>query len=506
MSDATVASALRSDARFVLIEAPGGCGKTHQGAEYAATAAQELGHGRLLILAHTHAACDAFSLQTAKVLGRVEVRTIDSLVAEIASAYRLGIGLDIDPTIWVRSREDGFEELARRVSGLLEAYPMIAKALARRYPTVICDEHQDSSAHQHAIVMAIQRAGSKLVAFGDHMQRIYGKKSSRQQAAADKQRWDELKDSAELVDELDVPHRWAKGSPKLGEWVLQARRLLDAGQPICLKRPLPNGLHVIVAENIAPQHNAFQTEDPAATEIRNIVQDSGTLLVLSPHNETVQFLYANWGRRVPIWEGHTRTSLTSLVACLPKARGDAVAIGEATIKFCQDVCTGFSNSKFANRLRSEFASNCAKPAHGLPKEIQGLARHILDKPDHTGIATFLVSLNELRKTNSAFKKVFLDYSHEFWDAVRLGSHPDPEQGFGQVLAARARRPHRLPDKVISTVHKAKGLEAKHVLVVPCNAKTFTEKHRCLLYVALSRASHSLTLVVSRDKPSPLIDL
>ncbi|MER8817202.1 UvrD-helicase domain-containing protein [Mesorhizobium sp. M0142] len=377
MSDTTVANALKSDARFVLIEAPGGCGKTHQGAEYAAAIAQELGPGRLLILAHTHAACDVFSLRTAKVLGRVEVRTIDSLVAEIASAYRLGIGLDVDPIIWVRSREDGFEDLARRVSELLGTYPMIAKALARRYPVVICDEHQDSNAHQLAIVMAIQRAGSRLVAFGDHMQRIYGAKSSGKQAAADKRRWDELKDSAECVEELDVPHRWAKGSPKLGEWVLQARKFLDAGQPISLKGPHPNGLHVIVAENVAPQHFAFQIEGPEASEIRDIVQDSETLLVLSPHNETVQFLYAKWGRRLPIWEGHTRTSLTSLVARLPHARGDAVAVGEAAIKFCQDVCTGFSNSKFAIRLRSEIAAGCAKSASGLPKEIQGLARHIL---------------------------------------------------------------------------------------------------------------------------------
>ncbi|MER8817203.1 ATP-binding domain-containing protein [Mesorhizobium sp. M0142] len=115
-------------------------------------------------------------------------------------------------------------------------------------------------------------------------------------------------------------------------------------------------------------------------------------------------------------------------------------------------------------------------------------------------------MNELRKTHPAFSKVFFDYSHEYWDAVRLGSHPDPEEGFGQVLAARARRPHPLPAKAISTVHKAKGLEAQNVLVLPCNADTFSEKHRCLLYVALSRASHSLTLVVSRDKPSRLIEL
>jgi DNA helicase-2/ATP-dependent DNA helicase PcrA len=506
VSDQSVADALRSAARLVLIEAPGGCGKTHQGAEYAAAVAQELGDGRLLILAHTHAACDVFSHRTVNVAGRVEVRTLDSLIAEIATAYGAGIGLDAHPTIWVRRRDDGFEALAKRVSDLIGYYPMIADALARRYPVVVCDEHQDSNAHQHAIVMAIQRAGSKLAAFGDHMQRIYAAKSSAEHAAADRERWEELKRTAERVEALDFPHRWSEGSRELGEWTLEARKLLDGGKPIVLKGRPPKGLRVIVAENVSPRRFGFQSDGDQAVQIRNIVRNSETLLILSPHNETVQSLYALWGRQIPIWEGHTRTSLASLVARLSTARGDAVAVGEAAIEFCQDVFTGFTDSRFAKRFRAQITTGCAKPARGLSVEIQGLAQHILGSPDHTGAAKFLTALHELRKSHAAFNNVHLDYSHEFWDAVRLGSHPDPEQGFAQVLAARARRPHALPGKAISTVHKSKGLEAKNVLVLPCNGDTFGEKHRCLLYVALSRASHELTLVVSRAKPSPLIEV
>ena len=63
-----------------------------------------------------------------------------------------------------------------------------------------------------------------------------------------------------------------------------------------------------------------------------------------------------------------------------------------------------------------------------------------------------------------------------------------------------------PDRAISTVHKAKGLEAGRVIVMPCNSKHFpdNEAARNLLYVAISRATHSLTLVVSRSDPSPLL--
>jgi len=77
MSDASVRAALRSDERLVVIEAPAGCGKTHQGAEYASEIARAV-DGRLLILTHTHAACSVFAERTRDVGARVEVRTIDA--------------------------------------------------------------------------------------------------------------------------------------------------------------------------------------------------------------------------------------------------------------------------------------------------------------------------------------------------------------------------------------------------------------------------------------------
>ena len=86
MADAAVAAALRSTAKLVVVEAPGGCGKTFQGAAFAADVSSTLGAGRLLILTHTHAACDVFGDRT-KGLSGLEIRTIDSLISQIAEAY-----------------------------------------------------------------------------------------------------------------------------------------------------------------------------------------------------------------------------------------------------------------------------------------------------------------------------------------------------------------------------------------------------------------------------------
>ena len=57
MSDGSVHAALRSEHPLVLVEAPAGCGKTFQGAEFARDLVKGGARGRPLILNHTHAAC-----------------------------------------------------------------------------------------------------------------------------------------------------------------------------------------------------------------------------------------------------------------------------------------------------------------------------------------------------------------------------------------------------------------------------------------------------------------
>jgi superfamily II DNA or RNA helicase len=177
--------------RLVVIEAPAGCGKTHQGAEYVG----ELAAGsrdRVLILTHTHAACSVFAERTRGLGSHVEIRTIDSLIAQVATAYHAGLGVTADPMIWVRQRpNDGYTQLAGKVAVLLKRYPMIAEVVARRYRTVICDEYQDSSADQHAIAMALHGGGARLRIFADPMQKIFKEGNPYS--------WDSLLGSADTV-------------------------------------------------------------------------------------------------------------------------------------------------------------------------------------------------------------------------------------------------------------------------------------------------------------------
>ncbi|WP_369011083.1 ATP-binding domain-containing protein [Xanthomonas sp. 1678] len=72
-------------------------------------------------------------------------------------------------------------------------------------------------------------------------------------------------------------------------------------------------------------------------------------------------------------------------------------------------------------------------------------------------------------------------------------------------STRCGRPD-LPGASQGSVHKAKGLECDHAMACDKAQFSATNYAKCRMYVALSRAKESLTLVVSDANPTPLFKL
>jgi DNA helicase-2/ATP-dependent DNA helicase PcrA len=230
--------------------------------------------------------------------------------------------------------------------------------------------------------------------------------------------------------------------------------------------------------------------------------------VLAAQNETASALNAFFGRSLPIWEGHLRESLSALIEAVQKHKGDSLSIAKAAVAFLCNVATGFSPSAFGNTFLQEVSGGCVARSRGKRATLQGLGRVIIAQPDHKGVAKVLRRLSELRTDDPAFAAFKIDYYREFWDAIRLGDFDDPDQGFTEIARRRSYVRPPPPEKAISTIHKAKGLECDDVLILPCDAKHFGDSPaaRCRLYVAMSRAKRSLTIVASLQNPSPLVTL
>jgi UvrD-like helicase family protein len=503
VSDESVRAALRSDARLVVVEAPAGCGKTYQGATYARELVAALLSGRALILTHTHAACSVFSEHTSGVGSRVEIRTIDSVIMMIAAGYHAGLGIPPDPWTWIRQRDDGYAKLAVMVAALLKRYPIISHSLARRYPIVVCDEHQDSSGDQHSLTMALHDHGARLRIFADPMQKIFPDNAPA--GASQPYAWEDLTARAQIADQLDHPHRWDEGSQDLGRWTLAARATLKAGGKINL-RQCPPSVRVVYAENQAQKNLDYRLLPNERKPIDEFESRQSSLLILTRHNDTARALRSVFNRKIPLWEGYTRTALEKLTEILGSGSGKPEIIARAIVSFMGSVGKGFSPSAFGDRFEQEVREGCIKAARGKPATIQSLARSIIEEPDHRGIAKMLRHLVELSKNDSAFSGVEIDCYSEFWDAVRMGAFETPEVGVSEIIRRRSYARPKPSAKAISTIHKAKGLECESAIVMPCDGRTFPDKSdaRCLLYVALSRAKSELMLVVSGHNPSPLL--
>jgi len=303
MIDAEVEQLLRSDAPLVIIEAPAGCGKTHQAANYTERAGKELSRGKVLVLTHTHAACSVIAERTKGVQRFVDIRTLDSLVFQIASAYRLSLDLPEDVASWARKQSDGYGLLATKTAKLLEVNPMICINIARHFPIVICDEHQDANENQDAIVRLIQTAGATVRVFADPMQIIPGGNAQKRLAASAHQRWEAIKASGSFGN-LESPHRWNKTNPELGAWIQSVRLALHNHVPINLSSNLPDSVQIIYAENGIPANRKYQIRPDNWTKLNAIVDQDRSMLLLASNNEIISGLRSSLQRRIPIWEGH----------------------------------------------------------------------------------------------------------------------------------------------------------------------------------------------------------
>ena len=502
MSDASVSAALRSTAKLVVVEAPAGCGKTYQGASYARDIADSLGSGRLLILTHTHAACSVFHSRTLGVGSHVEIRTIDSLVSDLTDAYHQGIGLPPDTAVWARRNKDGYDQLAVRAAALIKRFPAIAASLARRYPIVICDEHQDSSAERHAIVMALGEHGANLRVFADPMQRVFTPKVYT--CGCPPLDWSALIGAADVFDQLDDPHRWSAGCKRLGQWIFEARKALKQGGVIDLTQPRPPSVSIVFADNEAHGSLEYRPCHKHRGPIDAFEATAASLLILARYDKTTHCFRSTFNRRIPLWEGHVRSSLDRFVSALTDHDGDHEKIALAVTEFIKGTTTGFSASQYGDPFLQDVADRCGKIRRGGRAFVQQLARFVVEEPNHIGAAKVLVSIASDRH----FSSIHRDYFREFHEGAKLGLFPSAEQGLREIARHRTYVRPQPPPKAISTIHKAKGLECQNVIVMPCSAEQFKDDQisRCLLYVAISRPSHRLMLVIPRNAPSPLFRL
>lgn len=497
MSLDTVRSVLRSDARTILVEAPAGCGKTFEAAALALDLSVNLTKGQeVLLLAHTNAAVHEFRSRVRRAGPPIRAMTIDAFALELVAPYAGPLGL---PTPLKVGPPDGlgFDVLAPKIGELLLRAPSIAVALARHYPVVIFDEHQDARQDQHAIATQLRLAGAGRVRlFGDPFQSILDGHSGTPLVE-----WGQLEREADGRTALTEPRRWDE-APELGAWILDVRATLKEGNPVRLDRAPAAVECTVVPDLREPRGPSVRRPVPQVVRPlgRALDRAAGTVAVLTRTNAHAFGIRSASGRRLKINEGADLSDVERAVGAAVGCAGRPRDMALVALDLFQRTCTGLTQATrdVVERGLREEGVLCRGRRRVAPILSKLAALYVAPS-----LRNWCIVIRSVSRDPPDWLRVELP--GVLGTISRLADCEDPLGALEGVLRLR-RETCGLPGRCASTIHKAKGREFDTVILPFCGRRTFTDDMggRKLLYVALSRATRRISLLLPEHDPTPLL--
>jgi superfamily I DNA/RNA helicase len=449
----------------VSVVAPAGCGKTY-------TIADSIKYceGRQLILTHTHAGVRAIinHLKRQNISNnKYEVTTIHSFALKYAAAF---------PTLsgWAKYQptNDEWDQVCSSSCKSIK-YRAIKKIITNTYDGIYVDEYQDCSIDQHEFVLLLADYLPCRVV-GDPLQAIFSQVNKDKALA-----WSVVLERFGTMAELGTPWRWKNGNAELGNWLLEVRKNLIAGEGIDFRTgPIKWVQDVSQPTQIAQCYKAIGGKKEATAAIHKWGNQCHSL-ARSLNNtycsmETVECAdLINWSNKFEDTHGLDR----------------AVALMEFTKKcisrlpqFINTLKDRISNGQKYNPQRSDF------------KKVAAAIDNIIISDEIGRVLSAMIAIDELNES--------LVYARrELWNEMKKtlrSSNVESECRLSDVawnIRDTGRKVgRRIDKKTISTTLLIKGLEFDHSVIL--NADELDDAEN--LYVAMTRGSKSLTVLSERQ--------
>jgi DNA helicase-2/ATP-dependent DNA helicase PcrA len=449
-----------------LIVAPAGCGKTHLIAESA-------GHskGVQLILTHTHAGVDALKKKLNNLgvpVNKYHVTTIDSFSLRYAQAFpilgRFEIKYPNNQTEWTQ---------LRRAATEIFQYKAIRRVIRGTYDGIYVDEYQDCCKSQHeSILMLAEILPCRIV--GDPLQSIYRKLNKE-----DDIRWKEITADFPLEGKLTTPYRWMNKNKDLGNWLDSVRKQIIKGRDIYYDE-MCDGLRWEKTNNF--------------TEKRKILFELckyDWVVAIRDFPNRCAALAAQMKNTFFVIESVECPDLIKFAEKIENSTGvDRV---NSVIEFAENCLTGTNVCKriFKNLTKSK---NYTKKDDRI--EVLKEMKNVANENDLKKVLSLLFAILNLEEKIN-FKRI------ELWkEMIRViqihnvcgnGSLSDTAWKV-RDLARRNGKRIRFP-RIIATPLLIKGLEFDHAVIFDTSQHKSPEE----LYVSLTRASRSLTVISNESK-------
>ncbi|MGT2476500.1 UvrD-helicase domain-containing protein [Paraburkholderia terrae] len=436
------------------IVAPAGHGKTEQIAKVAA-----LGR-RTLILTHTHAGVHAIRSRLKRLKVPHAAAVVDTIAGwsmRYAHAFP-GIAQPCEGMPQGAEWDDLYRGTIRALS-----VGAVRQVVEASYDRILIDEYQDCNGPQHELATTLSSIVPTLI-FGDPMQGIF-------EFAGATLNWEAtIFTRFPLVDELDVPHRWEHRNPELGEWIAEVRAKLIGGEGIYLSVGPIAFRHADTAFDMGPLFDGFDGIEGSLAAIHC--------------NKGICYRLAR------------------------AAGGGYQAIEEVAARRLQEFCIDWDACD-SRQSRVNVIMNLVADCINVKALEVGEEDNPADLATNARIRTAVADLFGPGSAEAGVtvlsviprRSRYQLYRRELWrDVERAMADVAAERCVSMTEAAERVRQRaslagrRLPQRTVSTPLLLKGLEFDHV-VVP-DASHFAREQRAqakLFYVAISRATHSLTI-------------
>lgn len=445
---------------------PAGTGKTHLlGA--AAAVATESGH-RSLVLTHTNAGVDAIRKRLRQFgvpSAMVRVETLTSWAFTLSRSYADISGVTIsDLPDWTQSK--AYLEGASRVTRSMA----IANMHAASFEYLFVDEYQDCSLVMHDFVLALAAAIPKTVVLGDRLQGIFtfdGPMAT----------WDQHILTNFPRHHVSVhPHRWSGHNTELGAWLLDIRKYLTPGNTFDFSHHNVNGLSFVQASGPA-------TVAQIAHQFRDFNE---TVVLLDKWAPDVAGHASRLGGSYTVMEDISGNFMRELLKDVPASGDPRIARWFAQFaKKCMIGLSGVDAPVLKRLARNETVSHYQR-ADISP--VLAAFDELLANPTYEQVGVAAVAVQ-----NTPGLRV---YRWEAWNDTREAlmrtsqDGGEPLDNLARVRDLLRRVGRRRESRIASRTLLVKGLEYDHVIIADLSKMT----DPCNLYVALSRARKSITII------------
>lgn len=448
------------------VEMPAGSGKTHLLGAAAAIATE--GQKRSLVLTHTHAGVDAIRRRL-RTLGaaptQVRVETISSWAYSLARAYPGMAGVDVaDVPNW--SESDQYIQGATAVAQSAAIVGMHASS----FDYLFVDEYQDCTLAQHEFVLSLARCIPNAVLFGDPLQAIFT-------FAGPSTTWDVHVLPTFPPHAVEIrPYRWVGHNADLGQWVLDVRSELVRGNTFDMSNYQVHGLTFVEGTSVAG----------LAAVAHSFARFDESVVLLDKWAPDVARHASRLGGSYSVMEDISGRFMHDNLRQIPDDGNPDLAVWLA--RFAKECAIGLGGID---------APILTKLARGEPvgHYLRNGLESILGELDHLSASPTYAQLDIVARAIELTSAVRI-YRWEAWkdtlESIRLSTENGerPVDNLARVRDRLRRRGRRSLNRVASRTLLVKGLEYDHVVIADLEKMN----DPCNLYVALSRARKSVTVI------------